>query len=1083
MMHPVPTASDPLPTEAVLRALLVCDLVGSTRLTARLGDARAADIFAKHDNAARSLLKSHNGIEIDKTDGFLLLFERPVNAVLFALAYHEALKTLSDSEGIDLQTRVAIHLGEVVLRDNDREQVARGAKPVEVEGLAKPTAARVMAIALGRQTLLTRAAFDLARRALVGGDLQGRALKWLAHGSYLFKGVDEPLEVFEVGADGLAPLTAPGGGEKAQRIIGDGTIPGWRPAPSLEVPQRPNWLVERKLGEGGFGEVWLATHQKTRDKRVFKFCYDAKSLHSLKRETTLFRLLKGELGDRDDIARILDWNFDEAPYFIESEYTEGGSFLDWTTQRGGLPSVPLQTRLEIIAQIAESLAAAHSVGVLHKDVKPANVLIAQDRDGKPRVLLTDFGIGRITDAERLKAAGITKLGMTEMAPVLDKSYETGGTRLYLAPELVEGKAATVQADIYALGVMLYQVIVGDFSRSLAPGWQRDVDDELLREDIAAAVDGSASRRLGNANRLAERLRALELRTAELTRKRRDEEEARQAKFALQAAKRRRRVMLGTIAVLAVFGGSMSILAQRIASERDRANREAETATQVAAFLTDIFEVSDPSEARGNTITAREILERGSERIGAELARQPGVQARLMDTIGTVYQGLGLYDQSVELLRRALATREGLFGSADLSVAESKAHLARVLSLKADYDSAETLHREALDLRRAQLEPDDPVIADSLAGLADTLSRMGDYEEAGELLTEALAIRRDKLGPQHLDIAQTLEDMGLNLYDQGDYDAALPLLRESLQMRIGLVGDAPDPDVAEVVNNLALLLHAQGDYEAAETHYREALAMKNALYEGEHPEIATGLNNLAFVLHDNGKYEAAEAAYREVIEMQEELLGAEHPDVALALNNLSFLLWDKGKSEAAIAMSRRSLDMYRRTVGESHPMVARGLSNLGGFLLQNGDDEAAEPLLREGLLMRLELLGATHPDVAKSQTVLAELLVNAHQYQEALELSEQAIANFSASLSPGHWRTAIASGIKGASLAGLGRYDTAEPLLLSCYSTVAADKRIRTPYQVTALNHLIELYKAWGRPNDAQIYIAALEKLRSKQMPH
>ncbi|PTL76424.1 tetratricopeptide repeat protein [Vitiosangium sp. GDMCC 1.1324] len=200
-----------------IRTVLLVDLVESTRLVETLGDARAADLFARHDQLARELLHHHGGQEIDKTDGFLLLFERPVDATRYALAYHERLALLS-REGVRLEARAGIHLGEVVLRENPPHLVARGAKPVDVEGLTKLIAARIMPLALAGQTLMTRAAFDMARRAFVGTLGEGPELAWRAHGFYLLAGVEEPVEVCEVGLPGKSPLVPPMDTAKARRV-------------------------------------------------------------------------------------------------------------------------------------------------------------------------------------------------------------------------------------------------------------------------------------------------------------------------------------------------------------------------------------------------------------------------------------------------------------------------------------------------------------------------------------------------------------------------------------------------------------------------------------------------------------------------------------------------------------------------------------------------------------------------------------------------------------------------------------------------------------------------------------------------
>jgi len=504
---------------------------------------------------SRQLLPGHGGREA----GGLCLFERPIDAVRFALACQEGLA------GSEARARIGVHLGEVVLRGDE--------KPVEVDGASRETASCLTRLAEGGQTLLTRGAFDLARRAWVGVD-KDRPPRWLAHGTYAFPDLEEGIDVFEVGIEGRSPLRAPTGGNDARRVTSERTTLGWRPAAGEDVPRRAKWELVERLGGGGFGEVWLSEHRKTGERRAFKFCFEAERLRGLKREVTLFRLLKETLGERDDIARVFDWNFDEAPYFIESEYTEGGSLSTWAKAQGGIQAVPLATRLELMAQVSEALAAAHSVGVLHKDVKPQNVLIAES-GGKPRARLADFGIGLVRDASVLDGRGFTVTGFTELRSTASSG---SGTRLYMAPELLEGKPPTTLADVYALGVMLYQVVVGDLERALAPGWERDVEDELLREDIASCAEGRPERRLGNALRLAERLRGLEERRAERENERKQKEESESVRRALETARGRRRVAVGVAVVTAAVLAVVSVLAVRAERARrsaDRARADAE----------------------------------------------------------------------------------------------------------------------------------------------------------------------------------------------------------------------------------------------------------------------------------------------------------------------------------------------------------------------------------------------------------------------------------------------------------------------------------------------------------------------------
>jgi serine/threonine protein kinase/DNA-binding winged helix-turn-helix (wHTH) protein len=382
------------------------------------------------------------------------------------------------------------------------------------------------------QVLLSQTAFNLARDA---ADPRGDGLIWLAHGPYLFDGIPEPVDVFEVGRPGTSVLKPPPDTANARRVLrpGDEATLGWRPASGLRVPGRDDWTLLDKLGEGGFGEAWLAGHASG-ERAVFKFCFDAARLRGLKREATLFRLLKEELGERDDIARVRDWNFDEPPYFLESEYTEGGSLVDWGRAAGGIATIALSTRVLLVAQVAEALAAAHSVGVIHKDVKPQNILIAEDQEGRPKARLADFGVGLVRDRSVLIGRDFTVTGFTDATN--EESRRVSGTRLYAAPEVLEGKTPTTLADIYALGVVLYQMVVGDLDRALAPGWERDVADDLLKEDIGICVEGRPERRLANAQYLADRLRRLDAR--------RHEQEA-------PRRKRRRQRVLTAIAALAV----------------------------------------------------------------------------------------------------------------------------------------------------------------------------------------------------------------------------------------------------------------------------------------------------------------------------------------------------------------------------------------------------------------------------------------------------------------------------------------------------------------------------------------------------
>ena len=280
------------------------------------------------------------------------------------------------------------------------------------------------------------------------------------------------------------------------------------------VPGREHWHLVRPLDVSRSSEVWLAEHPKTHEFRVFKFATNEARLKSLKREVTVFRFLRQSLDNRPEFVQILEWNFESHPFFLESEYG-GQNLAAWADSQNGLSAVPMATRLRLLADVARAVAAAHGVGVLHKDLKPANILVSPVGNGEWRVKVADFGSASLVEPSRLKALGITNLDHTQTGGAQSSSFT--GTLMYLAPEVLSGQPPAAAADVYALGVMLYQFVAGDFRKPLSPGWEADVSDALIREDIAQVACGDPKRRLTSAAELAERLLALDCRRVERTR--------------------------------------------------------------------------------------------------------------------------------------------------------------------------------------------------------------------------------------------------------------------------------------------------------------------------------------------------------------------------------------------------------------------------------------------------------------------------------------------------------------------------------------------------------------------------------------
>jgi len=394
------------------------------------------------------------------------------------------------------------------------------------------------------------------------------------------------------------------------------------------VPGRDQWRLARSLEFAGSSEVWIAENPKTHESRVFKFASDGIELKGLKREVTLARFLRESLGDRPDFVRVLEWNFDSPPFFLESEYG-GINLAEWAESQRGLLNIPLAVRLLLLVDIARAVAAAHEIGVLHKDLKPANVLVSSG-DADPQIKVADFGSGALADPGRLSALGITNLGFTQTATA---DTTLTGTLTYLAPEVLGGNSPTTSFDVYALGVILYQLIVGDFRKPLSPGWEADVADPLLREDIAEAACGDPARRLKSAAELVKRLDNLEKRRVERDRVQLAEQRAAAAEKKLSEARARRPWIIAAVAALVMGLGASLFLYRRAVSARKIADRQTEIASAVNRFLAnDLLGRSNPFNSGKADESLTDAIKRSSPAIDRQFANEPKIAAQLHQTI-------------------------------------------------------------------------------------------------------------------------------------------------------------------------------------------------------------------------------------------------------------------------------------------------------------------------------------------------------------------------------------------------------------------------------------------------------------------
>lgn len=406
--------------------------------------------------------------------------------------------------------------------------------------------------------------------------------------------------------------------------------------PGQRVPGRAQWRLVEELSSSAPGSVWRAVNVETGETRIFRFADTPDGLLALRREVTISRLLAATKNADRPFAAVLEWSFDTPPFFTES-VDAGRDLVAWVAGEGS--SAPVEARLEIVASAAEALATAHDLGVLHAAIRPQNIVV----DDAGSVRLVGFGGGRVLH-ERPDHDGA--------GPTLSRPGP------YRAPEREDGGPDTLAGDVYALGIVLFQVVVADFGRPLAPGWEADVVDPLVAEDIVAAAAGDPSRRLASAAELAVRLRTLPARRAAA-------EEARLERLRLdaQAERERRRRVRAPWVRAAVIAGTAGLLGTTAASvwairSRDAAVEQERAATAAYTFLNDdLLARVDPARSGTAEETLTEAVLRAGDDIDRRFSDQPLVAARLHHGLGGALHQRSRWQEA----RRSYSLADRAFG--------------------------------------------------------------------------------------------------------------------------------------------------------------------------------------------------------------------------------------------------------------------------------------------------------------------------------------------------------------------------------------------------------------------------------------
>jgi serine/threonine protein kinase/tetratricopeptide (TPR) repeat protein len=803
------------------------------------------------------------------------------------------------------------------------------------------------------------------------------------------------------------------------------------------------WRLLRRLGGGGMSDVYLAERCDEYQHQVaVKLVRPGLVSRADHNRLKVERQILARLNHRN-IARLLDGGTtdDGIPYLV-MEYVDGVPIDEYCERH----QLSIRERLALFRGVCAAVHAAHQNLVIHRDLKPSNILVTRDRTLK----LLDFGIAKLL--------GVPDLTHTVAVTHASVRLFTPGSA---SPEQVRGEPVTTATDVYLLGLLLYELLCGSRPFRLKElrlsAIERIICNELpsppsatldargdvqelarleaiararrttlgrLRREIAGDLDTivmmairkEPTRRYASVDELAADVKRYDSGAPVVARH--DTWRYRTQKFV-------RRHAVGVFAgaalavLLAAFAATMAVQMRRVAQTEAIAEEERQLTGEMAQFLVGLFETSDPIEARGEKMTAREILERGAERI-ASLKNQPEEQATLMETIGRTYLSLGAAAKARPQLEAALATRQRLFKGDHAAIASSLAALG---------------HLELADGR---------------------LDRASDYYGA------ALAMNERLFGESRIEVAQSLQDLGALQKMKGDLTTAEATLRRSLALFSSLSG-AQSTAVSSVMNELAQVLERRGDLAGAEALYRSAIAIDTQTLGTDHPQVAHNLHNLAVVLQERGNFEAARPLFEQSLVMLRKVLGETHPDTIEALGNYGRYLQDRGELAEAEKILREALALDQQARGKDHLQVGYDHVSLGYLLnLRNSYADAANEF-REALRIYATALPALHVYVASARTGLGESLIGLGQLDDGYGEEARALDIWRKNVPANDAHIANTEAVMAHALALQGRFTQAEPLLSESYATMRAAFGPTDARTQKASVWLADLYRSTNRP--------------------